>query len=177
MGTFGCFEVTIGFYGSERVDYITYDTKDTWRCYEIKVSKSDFYSKAALSFVGHYNYFVLTSELYEEVKHDIPKGIGVYVNGASVKRATRQELKVDDEVLKVSMIRSLSREFQKQFQSGQPHVIEGYQKRVRNLVSDLKDAKRQKHDYRLKYHDLLQYGKRTYGEDWDSEFKHKRGRQ
>lgn len=27
QGTFGCFEVTIGWYGDERVDYMTYNTK------------------------------------------------------------------------------------------------------------------------------------------------------
>jgi len=26
QGVFGCFEVTIGWFGKERVDYITYDT-------------------------------------------------------------------------------------------------------------------------------------------------------
>lgn len=41
-GVFGCFEVTIGFNGNERVDFLTYDTKGIWRCYEIKVSKKIF---------------------------------------------------------------------------------------------------------------------------------------
>lgn len=27
QGTFGCLEVTIGWFGKERVDYLTYDTK------------------------------------------------------------------------------------------------------------------------------------------------------
>lgn len=36
-GVFGCYEVTIGFCGRERVDYMTYDTKGVFRCYEIKV--------------------------------------------------------------------------------------------------------------------------------------------
>jgi hypothetical protein len=34
-----------------------------WRCYELKISKADFHSTARLSFVGHYNYFVLTAPL------------------------------------------------------------------------------------------------------------------
>lgn len=34
-GVFGCYEVTIGFCGRERVDYMTYDTKGVFRCYEI----------------------------------------------------------------------------------------------------------------------------------------------
>ncbi|HGF8056329.1 TPA: hypothetical protein QFL15_001935 [Enterococcus faecium] len=36
MGVFGCFEVTIGWLGNERVDYITYSTDNTIRCYELK---------------------------------------------------------------------------------------------------------------------------------------------
>ena len=51
-GVFGCYEVTIGFCGRERVDYMTYDTKGVFRCYEIKVSKADFHSAAAKSFVA-----------------------------------------------------------------------------------------------------------------------------
>ena len=31
IGIFGCFEVTIGIGGKERVDYITYDTKGIFR--------------------------------------------------------------------------------------------------------------------------------------------------
>lgn len=72
MGTFGCYEVTIGYGGKERVDHMTYDTKGIFRCYEVKVSKADFHSAAVKSFVGHYNYYVLTRELYDQVKEEIP---------------------------------------------------------------------------------------------------------
>ena len=109
--------MTIGWHGKERVDYITYDTKGVWRSYEIKVSKSDFYSKAKTSFLGNYNYFVMTQELYSEVGEDIPNNIGVYIpNGKklnSIKNAKRQELGVDEDILKDSMIRSLYRESEK----------------------------------------------------------------
>ena len=95
QGVFGCFEVTIGWFGKERVDYITYDTKGVWRCYEVKVSLSDFRSKAKKTFCGHYNYYVMPSELYEKVKDEIPSHVGVYVNGHhSAKRAKKQELSV-----------------------------------------------------------------------------------
>lgn len=50
-----------------------------WRCYEIKVSKSDFRSSAQLSFHGHYNYFVLPLTLYEKVAAEIPEKVGVLV--------------------------------------------------------------------------------------------------
>ena len=32
QGVFGCFEVTIGWFGKERVDYMTFDTKGDFRC-------------------------------------------------------------------------------------------------------------------------------------------------
>lgn len=70
----------------------------TWRCYEIKTSKQDFYSLHKWTFVGDYNYFVIPAELYETIKDDIPNGIGCFVytglpNGFKVvKRAARQKL-------------------------------------------------------------------------------------
>lgn len=73
QGTFGCFEVTIGWYGSEIVDYITYSTNGEFRCYEIKVSKSDFKSKAALSFKGDFNYYVMPVELIKQLRADAEK--------------------------------------------------------------------------------------------------------
>ncbi|OJG83966.1 hypothetical protein RV14_GL000143 [Enterococcus ratti] len=56
-----------------------FDGTREWRCYELKVSKTDFRSTAKLSFVGHYNYFALPRKLYEEVQHEIPRNIGVLV--------------------------------------------------------------------------------------------------
>ncbi|MEM5647809.1 hypothetical protein AAHH72_29540 [Bacillus cereus] len=81
QGVFGCFEVKIGWFGKERVDYLTLDTKGIWRCYEVKVSVSDFRSKANKTFCGHYNYYVMPRELYEKVKGEIPSHIGVYIGG------------------------------------------------------------------------------------------------
>lgn len=79
QGQFGCFEVTIGWFGKERVDYLLYDTQDFWRCYEIKVSESDFHSKCNNTFVGNYNYYVMTFELYNKVKNEIPEEVGVLI--------------------------------------------------------------------------------------------------
>ncbi|WP_407890065.1 hypothetical protein [Levilactobacillus sp. N40-8-2] len=65
------------------VDTLSYqemsDLSIEWRCYELKVTKSDFHSKAKLSFIGHYNYFVLPLKLYQEVADEIPAGIGVLI--------------------------------------------------------------------------------------------------
>lgn len=133
-GVFQCFEVTIGFFGNERVDFMTYDTKGIFRCYEIKVTKADFHSNAAKSFVGHYNYYVLTKDLYHQVKDEIPDEIGVYVGASLVKRAKYQDISGKEysirrsvngkstvvttsweEMLKDSMIRSLYRDAEKTY--------------------------------------------------------------
>ena len=95
QGVFCCFEVTIGWYGKERVDMLSYDTKGIFRCFEIKSSVSDFYSKAKKTFLGHYNYFVLTKEVYDKVKEDIPSYVGVYINGVCVKKAKKQSVDKD----------------------------------------------------------------------------------
>lgn len=113
IGVFGCFEVTIGFRGKERVDYLTWDTKGIWRCYEIKVSKADFNSKNKVTFVGNYNYYVMPQELFNQVKDKIPKHVGVYTESGCQKNPKKQELKIDEQVLKDSIIRSLYREYEK----------------------------------------------------------------
>lgn len=121
QGVFGCFEVTIGWFGQERVDYMTFNTKGIWRFYEIKVSKEDFHSKAHKTFLGHYNYFVMPKELFEQVQQEIPEGIGVYVGGGEarcVRQAKKRELAVDEKTLVGSMIRSLSREAERIFNEG-----------------------------------------------------------
>ena len=117
LGTFGCFEVTIGWNGKERVDYVTYDTEGIWRFYEIKVSKADFHSKAKHSFFGHYNYFVMPNELYEKVKDDIPVDIGVSNGSCILKKARRRELTIPNDELKDFFIRSLQREYAKDIDS------------------------------------------------------------
>lgn len=50
---------------------LTAENTFEWRCYELKVSLADFRSKAKLSFIGNYNYFVLPKALYEKVKDQI----------------------------------------------------------------------------------------------------------
>lgn len=142
MGVYGCFEVTIGFAGSERVDYITYDTKGVWRCYEIKASKADFRSKAAKSFIGNYNYYVMPGSLYDAVKDEIPPHIGVYVGGECVKKAKKQPLNVDEGILKDSMIRSLYRDSDKLHKAGNEHLLDHLNTEIRNLRSRETDIQR-----------------------------------
>lgn len=159
QGVFGCFEVTIGWFGKERVDFITYDTKGIWRCYEIKISKSDFHSKAHNTFIGHYNYYVMPQELYEQVKDEIPNHIGVYTKGVCRKNAKKRELTVDEQVLKDSMIRSLCREVQKKFMSNNPWLVEILEKQIRQY-------KKQRDEWHHKYWELMRIGQEKYGSRW-----------
>lgn len=102
----------------------------TWRCFELKVTKSDFHSQAKLSFVGHYNYFVLPATLYTKVKDEIPAGVGVMTYRAFSAKAVaastlpigtpgqltvvrpprRQALQVPEAALADRFIASLNRE-------------------------------------------------------------------
>lgn len=161
MGTFACFEVTIGFNTKtsqkQRVDYMTYNTKGEWRCYEVKISKADFHSKAHNTFVGHFNYYVMPKELYEQVKSEIPSHIGVYIGDYSIKKAKRQELTIDEDILKNSMIRSLYREFEKQYKSEDESIIAKLNRSVSRYKSE-------RNKYRKLYEDLN-------NKKYDEEFK------
>lgn len=165
QGVFGCFEVTIGWFGNERVDYMTYNTKSEFRCYEIKVTKADFHSPCHNSFVGHLNYYVLPSDLYEAVKAEIPDHVGVYVyrDGGvhSVKKAKRRTINHMD-TLKDSMIRSLCREVTKQIQSGDPL-------RVERLKREISQTKWERDDYRRQYWNLRRAVEERFGTRWNKD--------
>lgn len=162
-GTFGCFEVTIGWYGKERVDYLTYDTKGVFRCFEVKVSKSDFYSSNKLSFLGNYNYYVMPQELYNQVKEDIEDFVGVYISKGSklvsVKRAKRQQLKVEKDILKDSMIRSLYRESEKVISNRDTLEIE-------KLRKELARSKKKAYQNYKQHMNLRKSLYSKYGESW-----------
>lgn len=162
QGVFGCFEVTIGWFGKERVDYMTYDTKGVFRCYEIKTSKSDFHSKAHNTFCGHFNYYVMTKELYDQVWNEVPEYIGIYVGDFCAKRAKRQELKADEQVLKNSMIRSLCRDAEKVYKSENPAIIDYYKRIINQWEKSSKS-------WQSKYSDLLHEVIAKYGLRWNKE--------
>lgn len=127
MGTFGCFEVTLGFGGDERVDFMTYETDNTIRCYEIKVTMADLKSEAALTFVGDYNYLVVTEDLWAAICEDDNLawklyGAGMYVFSPDAPRPTLRNVKKARKcnvdmgtrcTVLESMIRSLNREVSK----------------------------------------------------------------
>ena len=157
QGTFGCLEVTIGWFGNERVDYMTYNTKGEWRCYEIKCSVADFHSKAKKTFLGHYNYYVMTRDLFDKVKYEIPDYIGVYVYGKLVKRPKKQQLGVDENILKDSFIRSLYRDVSKLYDNGNENLIG----RLRNKISKLEQEKRKEVNalMKLENHLYIRFGR------------------
>ena len=126
IGWYGCFEVAIpraiiNKYHRERLDFLTYETNGTWRAYEIKRNMQDFYSGHAWSWIGHYNYFIMPKELYNEVKDDIPDGIGVWCVYKHDKRKymgcekkpKKRELLCSHEDMLFSLMQSLSREYKK----------------------------------------------------------------
>ena len=100
------------------------DNQFEWRCYELKVSKADFRSKAKLSFVGNYNYFVLPEALYHKVKEEIPSHVGAMIYHAYLdtseqrlpgyftieKKPQRQELMVNEQGLLFRLIGAQARE-------------------------------------------------------------------
>lgn len=121
LGIYGCFEVSVGEgYGSEYCDFMTMSSKNVFRAYEIKISLSDLKSKSALTFVGDFNYFVLSEKLYNNPATDEIlrpykiHGIGILVYKG---RYFHQEAKAKNKNLTVGakvslmhcMIRSLSR--------------------------------------------------------------------
>ena len=161
LGTFGCFEVTIGWAGKERVDYMTYDTKGDFKCFEIKVSKKDFHSKHHNTFVGHLNYYVMPKELWEQVRNEIPEDVGVYVSMGnslvSVKKAKRRKVSPEDiEILKNSFLRSVYRYAQKYFESEDELIIESHKRRIKQL-------EKEKLEYQNKYFKLVRKVYDKYG--------------
>lgn len=101
------------------VDCICINTDEIVYCYELKVTKSDFHSKNGHNFFGHYNYYVMPNELFEEIKEEIPTHIGVLVpyknTLKSVKKSKKQILELPFDDIKDYMFRSLYREYQKYF--------------------------------------------------------------
>lgn len=162
IGVFGCAEVTIGWYGKERVDYITYDTNDIWRCYEIKITKSDFHSENHNTFVGHYNYYVLPQSLVDVVKEEIPNHIGIFAfvgdeSGGYLDlcRRARKQSVVDSEMLKNSLIRCLYRDARALQDSNDEDVVRKYKreltakdKTIRELNNTIRECYREIQDLR-----------------------------
>ena len=111
----GCAEVMLGDDGI--VDYISIELggRHIVRCYEIKISKSDFLSDAKKTFIGEYNYYVIPSELWMDIRGHVEPGIGVWcvtrTGNAYVKRKARPRkcTRSKTEIL-MQIVRALNRE-------------------------------------------------------------------
>lgn len=89
MGKYWAREVVLN-YGTKnvkRVDFMQFIPenqvdisgieKGIFICYEVKSCKADFKSGFGQNFIGEKNYLVMPSALYEEVKSELPWGVGV----------------------------------------------------------------------------------------------------
>ena len=105
----------------ERVDMLTYETTGIYRAYEIKISKQDLHSDAALSWIGNYNYLVCTDNLIEDAKEMLPKDIGIYAvyeQGKKkwvelIRNPKKRELLCKHEDMMFALMQALSREYKK----------------------------------------------------------------
>lgn len=125
-------EVTFDYATSHavRVDYMQFKPlnntisgieKGDFYCFEIKSSVEDFHSKNGHNFFGDYNYYVMPEEVYEQVKTEIPYGVGVYVPDRlhhgkdwydlkSVKKAKRKDREKSLTEMLFMMFRSAARD-------------------------------------------------------------------
>ena len=111
---------------TEIVDILLWqNNKNIWKCFEIKISYSDFKSSASKTFIGNYNYYIVPDTLYDKIKDEVPNNIGIYVYNTvestyryykylkCVKRSKKQDLQCTQDEMYYAMIKSLYREVSK----------------------------------------------------------------
>jgi hypothetical protein len=115
MNRVGCPEVTLDDWGI--VDFVSMDMDGarTVRCYELKISKSDFLSDAKKTFIGDFNYYVIPTELWQDIKGHVEPGIGVWTidkhgNPSVKKKAQKMQCKMDRNRVLGKILRALNRE-------------------------------------------------------------------
>lgn len=151
MGVYGAFEVT---FGRERVDFITVNRKGIWRAYEIKVTKDDFHSKAAKSFVGNYNYFAMPEWLFKEVKDEIPKHIGVTDGKHILKNAKKVELSLQVTDLYINLVCALNREADKYYTNNDEDKLMKYRRDIDRYKKLSEKVNRNSNEWCNKYYKL-----------------------
>lgn len=119
---YGCEEVTIGFHnqghGDEIVDFMSMDSEEVFRCYEIKVTLSDLKTDNRKSFYGDYNYLVVSPSLYARNPawgNYIPPYAGILCGtDLTVKRQAKKKDITDEtrSMLKDSLLRSVFWKYQ-----------------------------------------------------------------
>lgn len=125
---------------------MTMDSKGILKCYEIKVTLQDLKSDAKKSWFGHYNYLVVTQELFNQIdnfSNYIPKHIGVLIGTRSSGiKAVKQEIPIEQEImLKESLVRSIYFKLEK-YRNAQNLD------NVRKLRSKVNQLEKEKNGYR-----------------------------
>lgn len=137
LGVYGCFETVMGEsrgYGKEKVDYITMNSDNVFRCYEIKITREDLHSKAKLSFYGDYNYLVVPEDLADEAlkflrnNHEHKVGVLVYHSGtpgrtvpyiSTMIKPVKEHCRIEQKVSNLhNMVRSMSRYVTERWKEG-----------------------------------------------------------
>lgn len=154
-GIYGAFEVT---FGRERVDFLTVDRKGIWRAYEIKVTKSDFHSKAAKSFIGNYNYYVMPDWLYKEVKEEIPDHVGVTNGKWCLKKPKKVPLSLPVEKLYINLVCALNREADKYYNNQNEDVLAKYKRIIDRLEKEKEKERENKYYWKDKFYALEESG-------------------
>lgn len=150
---YGCEEVTIGFHaeghGDEIVDFMTMDSKDVFRCYELKVTLSDLKTDNKKSFYGDYNYLVVSESLYARNPswgNYIPPYVGIL---SGVKLQVRRQAKkkeIDEktrEMLKSSLIRSVFWKYENYRDAGNLNKYRDLEKQLQEAQDALTTLKQQ----------------------------------
>lgn len=121
---------------------MTMDSKGIIKCYELKVTIQDLKSNAKKSWYGHYNYLVVSRELYNKVNNwsdYIPKHIGIIVGEGleSCRKAQKCEVTIETEImLKESMVRSMFYKMQKYKDAQSLEKQKAYKAVIRKLEKD-----------------------------------------
>jgi hypothetical protein len=84
----------------------------------------------------------MTPELYEEIKNEIPNHVGVFIGSDKYfavckKNAKKQLLGEDEDILKISMIRSMNRDVEKNIKSGDKNIIGRYKRKIEDLQGEI----------------------------------------
>lgn len=106
-----------------RVDYMKFVPKNNsvsgiekgmFYCYEVKSCMADYISEHGHNFIGDLNYYVMPQVLFDSVKYEIPRNIGVIVEKNGVlyveRKARAQDRKKSVQEMLLMMFRSANRE-------------------------------------------------------------------
>lgn len=152
---------------------MTMNSKGIIKCYELKVTMQDLKSDAKKSWYGHYNYLVISKELYNQVNNwddFIPKHIGIIVGEylESVRKAKKCDISTETEImLKESMIRSMFWKMDKYKDAQSLDKQKKLQAKIRQLEKERRSAIDRAYDAERLIRDYERY--KSYNDNADIE--------